>query len=91
MSRELQVELGVRDVMSGHVYWGGKIDKRYSDTNCNARTHTQSTDFVGIILESLINSAVDSAFDAALGTYPVPPSVSFVAGKIFYDFYENMP
>ena len=87
----MEIVLHFENAISSEKVWGGKISKKLSNDNCVSRSEAESESFAGIIIESLIIGVVEATFDGVFGTYPEPPSVSEVATKIFFGFYENMP
>jgi len=89
--RNVSINLNVKNIKDKVLVWAGTIDKNMGSSNCTERSEIKSESFVGIFVEALVNSAVESTFDSITGTYEEPPSAFKVASRTILGFYKTMP
>ena len=89
--RNVSVNLTVKNIKKKVVVWAGTIDKKMESSNCTERSDIKSESLIGVFVEALVNSAVESTFDSITGTYEAPPSTFKVASRTILGFYKTMP
>ncbi len=89
--RKVTSQIDIYDLERNKKVWGGELSKNIVKENCNSISEPESDNFGTALLEIFVGAVVDSAFDAAFGTYPEPPSISSVFGSVAIGFAENLP
>lgn len=89
--REMTIRLHILDKTMGVNAWGGVINKKIYNKNCNSKSISENENLVGLFFETLFSAVVESVVDSTFGTYPEAPSVSSLSKKIFSDFLTSLP